>query len=743
MRKTERIIIFTVIMSMLLATTVPAFAAKKVNIKMRQLGSYFKNHHNVIDWGEYDGNITVFQIGNEYAFCTESGNAIRDEDGNQWIPGSVPEFDADYNIDIVTEDNSLQSKIAYLGFLRHRNNPEIWNDQTVRDWYYAMTQMMIWHSLPAQSITANGMTDGKCNSYFLNPSLTLEYESFKEKLQKELDNWSKRPDFNDKEIAVKAGETVEVTDTNGVLCDYNEFIYKGRDVTVEHKAGSNKLSVTVDGDCQRKKVVITEEELAKAGCLKYESKEKVNYVYTADNSQDMAVYGYTDSVPLALSLDIDILKGKIAIEKTKAPDADSEKPEPEDGAIFQIYLKSAESYSKTEDEYRDTITTDSNGYAVTKALPHGVYTVHQVKGASGHAMTKDFDVEIKSDHRDKIYTYTVENETLKSKLQIVKKDAQTGKVIPRKGAAYELINISTGRQIIGPGEKGYFLTDEKGYIDLNMELYYGKYLLTEKKAPKGYVLGEPMEFTVDGSKEKVIIEQFDKAQRGIIKVQKTGDILSSIENKEETFTPIYEEKPLSGVKFQVRAAEDIVTPDGTVRAKKGDIVDTLVTKNGKAQTGELYLGKYEVIEKETIDGFILDKEPREVVLSYAGQEIEVTEEVVSFKNKRSKVKIGLKKVMEEDKKFGISSDDFYKNILFGLFADEEIIASDGSKIPKGGLIEAIGVTPVQIKYEENKEGKLYKGIFTKEIPPGRYYVREIKTDDRYILDEKIYNVSFE
>ncbi len=742
MRSIKKVISLLIIMSMMLSMAAPAFAAEKVVLKMRQLGPYFKNHYNVVDWGAYDGNITVFQIGDEYAFCTEAGNAIRDEAGNQWIPGSTPDFSADYNIDIVTEDNSTQSKIAYLGFLRHSENPDIWNDNIVRDWYYAMTQMMIWHSLPAQSVTANGMTDGKYNSYFLNPSLASEFENFKTKIQKELDTWDKRPDFNGKIINVRAGETTEISDSSGVLCNYNEFEYKGREVSIEHKAGSNILSVTVDNDCNSKKIVLTEEELAKAGCLKYASKAQVNYVYTADNSQDMAVYGYTNPIPLALTLNVDILTGKIAIEKTKAPDASSDESVPEEGAVFQIYLKSAGEFSKADDEHRDIITTDSKGYAVTKDLPHGVYTVHQIKGAEGHIFTKDFDVEIKSDSRDKTYTYTIENETLKSRLQIVKKDEESGKVIPRKGAAYELTNVTTGKQIIGPGEKGYFVTDENGYIDIDMHLYYGRYLLTERKAPKGYVLGKPVEFIVDGSKEKIIIEQFDKAQKGIIKIKKTGEVLSSIEKHGDLYTPIYKDGPLSGVKFEVRAAEDIVTPDGTVRAKKGDIVDMLTTKNGEAKTKELYLGEYEVIEKKTINGFIPDTKPRKILLSYEGQEIEVTEEAVSFKNKRNKAKISLKKFMEEDRIFGINSDDTYKKIKFGLFADKEITAADGSKMPKGGLIERIGITPIENQSTEDKGGKLYEGVFKKDIPLGHYYVQEIETADGYILDDRIYKVDF-
>ncbi len=133
-------------------------------------------------------------VNGEYAFCTESGNAIRDANGNQWAGGNAT-INASYNMNIVTQDNSEQSKNSISGIYQYEDDPEIWNDQVTRDWYYAMTQMFIWQSLPARSITSNGMTNGQYNSYFLNSSLASEYAAFKQRVQAKVDTWNTRSSF--------------------------------------------------------------------------------------------------------------------------------------------------------------------------------------------------------------------------------------------------------------------------------------------------------------------------------------------------------------------------------------------------------------------------------------------------------------------------------------------------------------------------------------------------------------------
>ena len=120
---------------------------------------------------------------------------------------------------------------------------------------------------------------------------------------------------------------------------------------------------------------------------------------------------------------------------------------------------------------------------------------------------------------------------------------------------------------------------------------------------------------------------------------------------------IYEVKGLEGAVYEITAAEDIVTLDGTVRAKKGDVVDTVTTdKEGKTVSKELYLGKYEVKEITAPYGMVLNDKANKVELTYAGQEVEITETETSFYNERQRVQINLNKVMEQDDKFNIGKN---------------------------------------------------------------------------------------
>ena len=129
---------------------------------------------------------------------------------------------------------------------------------------------------------------------------------------------------------------------------------------------------------------------------------------------------------------------------------------------------------------------------------------------------------------------------------------------------------------------------------------------------------------------------------------------------------------------------------------------------------------------------VLDPEPKEVTLAYAGQEVSVTTAEVGFVNERQKVEISLKKLLEQDETFSIGMNEEWKNITFGLFAAEEIVAADGSSIPADGLIETTGI-------DENGNGS-----FKTDLPCGAsLYVKEIGTDEHYLLSDEKYPVVFE
>lgn len=237
------------------------------------------------------------------------------------------------------------------------------------------------------------------------------------------------------------------------------------------------------------------------------------------------------------------------------------------------------------------------------------------------------------------------------------------------------------------------------------------------------------------------------AQKGKISVQKTGDIFTSVttassayknENGEmivnpTTYTPVFADGDLSGAIFQITAKEDIVTADGTIRAYAGDVVSEITTdENGYAETEPLYLGKYEVREIKAPYGYVLNNEPKDVELTYAGQEFEVRDTVnTAFENEYQGVRISLSKVMENDELFGIYGKDYYTSVRFGLFAAEDITAADGSVIPADGLLS-------EVSLDEDMTAK-----FDVQIPFGRYYVQEIATDEHYVLNGEKYLVTFE
>ena len=203
--------------------------------------------------------------------------------------------------------------------------------------------------------------------------------------------------------------------------------------------------------------------------------------------------------------------------------------------------------------------------------------------------------------------------------------------------------------------------------------------------------------------------------------------------KNDCITPVFAKENLSGAVFQVIASEDIITADGTIRANAGDVVAELVTdENGYAETDLLYLGKYEVKEITAPDGYVLNAESQFVELTYAGQEIAVRDTVgTAFENDYQGIEISLSKVMENDEKFGISAEESYKNVRFGLFAAEDITAADGSVIPADGLIAEVSL---------NED---MTAVIAEKIPFGKYYVQEIATDEHYILNGEKYLVNFE
>lgn len=509
---------------------------------------------------------------------------------------------------------------------------------------------------------------------------------------------------------------------------------------VKYRAGQKVDEITTDTNGQAKSIPLY--------LGKYNVKEKTApKPYTRDkNTYDISLVYHSQNVSIFNELcEVTNLAQKAKIKLTKT---DSETNKALANAVYEIYtneqiaVNGDVKYQKNE--LVDTITTADNGEAISKELYLGSYRLVEKTAPNGYVLDTDEHIAVLDYHGQEVdvFTngYTAQNAPQKANIELVKTDRETG--LPLENGVYEIYATSdislngdikyTANQLVDT------LTTDKNGKATSKLLYLGDYYIVEKTAPFGYVLNtEKIDVTLSYKGQTVstyteTVTTDDIAQKGIITISKSGEVFSTVTNDDNIYQPEYSVKPLSGSVYDIIADEDIVTADGTVRAKKGDIVDTVTTgEDGIATSKELYLGSYKVVEKTAPFGMVLNLIPSYVTLSYAGQTKTLTYGSASFVNERQKVTIELNKTLEEDELFGIGKKGEIKNIKFGLYASEEMIASDGSVIPKDSLLEILSL---------NEDGS---ATFHTDLPVGvKAYVKEYSTDEHYILSDEIYPVTF-
>lgn len=413
---------------------------------------------------------------------------------------------------------------------------------------------------------------------------------------------------------------------------------------------------------------------------------------------------------------------------------------PEARAVFEVFLKAAGSYDGAKESERDLLTTDSDGFAASKQLPYGHYTVHQTAGEEGKAFIPDFTVFV--NENGFTYSYILNNRTITARLLVEKCDAETGNIIPMTGTGFQIKDLSTGEFITqeifypNPETLDTFYVSDEGWLMLPEPLHTGDYELYEVAAPYGYVLSsEPVPFTIDGSEAVVTVTQYNMPQKGQFTISKTGEVFASVQENDGLYQPVYEVKGLPGAVYDVIADEDIYTGDGTLRTAKDTVVETLTTgEDGTAQSGLLYLGRYRLEERQAPAGMVLNTEPEYAELTYAGETVEVTQTAVGLYDERQKAAVDLHKSLETDELFGIGLGEEFKDISFGLYAASDLTAADGSIIPEDGLLEVVSVAA-------NENGG-FSSSFASDLPFGSYYVKERTTNAAYILSDQEYPLEF-
>lgn len=366
--------------------------------------------------------------------------------------------------------------------------------------------------------------------------------------------------------------------------------------------------------------------------------------------------------------------------------------------------------SKTTGKTVVKIVTDKNGYATTASkehprgsLPFDTYLVEETKHPEGLKPIEPFEVTIQEEGIVWKGIYK-EDKLIVSPITVVKMDASTGKKIPIKGVEFRLLDADKKPIMMTthyPSEVVHktFKTDENGQFTFPEKLKYGVYYLEEVNAPEGYLKGELLQFEVkEGAvwDQPLVVKYFDKNAMGKIQIEKID-----AETKEK----------LSGAVFEVRASEDIVTPDQTVRIKKGEVAEILIVgEDGTALSKELYIGKYEIQETKQPDGYVLDPKCYEVEIKYQDQNTPVVLTEISIPNEPTKVRL--------------------------------VKSEKGSETPLSGVTFHFWK-----KGEENEKREVTTEkdgtILLEQLLPGTYCFQEIRTLPGYILDPAVYEVVVE
>ncbi|WP_374936705.1 MSCRAMM family protein [Streptococcus pasteurianus] len=550
-------------------------------------------------------------------------------------------------------------------------------------------------------------------------------------------------------VTVKPAQTTAVTFDN-VLKKFNIFITKTDEETGSTPQGDAILNgaeydiYNAQGDFIEH--IKAEGNVAKSSLLPlgtykiYETVPPQGYTL---NEEPMTVTGDFDGQTVEIGradtgISDRVIKGQVAVTKfaDKPLTGDTEDDGvklPLEGIEFTLTLKST-------GEEACKIVTDADGYAITPMLPYGTYRIEETKGADGYRRIEPFDIVI--DQNGKIYKYILENTVYETDVKIIKKDAETGKVIPLAGTQFK-IKDSEGNWVKQkynypvPTEIDTFETAQDGTLVLPEPLRYGSYELHEVKAPDGYTLSkEPIPFTVTSENPSTMLEVVCSNQpvKGTVTIEKLGERFTGADfhmtEYGKLFTPIYELKGLEGISFDIIASEDIATPDGTVRYEAGTVVDTITTgADGKTTSRPLYLGKYQAVEKNTEDGFVLDTQKHPFELTYKDQHTEIVTASMRVENQRQKAKVSLVKEFE-----ALCNQTYspLSSVVFGVYAKEDILTASGEiGIEKGSLVDVFAVD------------EMGNGMMNTDIPAGSYFVKELATGNGYILSDREYPFEFQ
>ena len=303
-----------------------------------------------------------------------------------------------------------------------------------------------------------------------------------------------------------------------------------------------------------------------------------------------------------------------------------------------------------------TVVTDENGNAYTKKLPFGKYITKETKTPKDFFTAEDFTFTISQDESEisevaqKVKDLFVNNEQMETYVKLVKKDADSGKIVSLTSATFqikatkdiydrgngkivykkgEVITQKVGstvynsfttnsKNIVVPDKSYTNKKEDNGTVITPLMLPVGSYEITEIQIPTGYLqLENPVKFTVDGVRDYDKDNEGDYIKEVVVKNAKPFGTLiidKSIALRENVDTSLIDTSDLSGIQFKFSAKEDVIDPaDGSIIYQKGQEIKVYnLDKNGDLKIENIPMGTYEIQEIKTLDGLVLDDTKHEI-----------------------------------------------------------------------------------------------------------------------------------
>lgn len=639
-------------------------------------------------------NIYVLKMDEKKVFCVESG--IPAYNGAGYLPESY-----------VHSKKELLSKIAYYGYTL--------TNQTHYD--YATTQVIIWEELGDQFI-----------------STTIpNYHERKAKIMAQVNKHDTLPSWDKTEVAVTVGESLTLTDVNGVFSD---MTLDTNHTNIAIKQSGQSLTLTpnsdsIDGNITYRKVP--------------QNKIGTSIIYRKPNEQSMVEFYLSDSKAASIKVTVTHL-GNIKVTKL---DEETGRPLPD--TIFKF------DYDGTSQE----IITNMDGFATINDIPEGTnVTITEVHAPNGYVnaglsqqivIEGNTTVEVTFTNREQrgIATLTKTGETPKG---IETTPSEYGELytflfnqVPIAGVTYAIeatedIHSIDGSLKANQGEIVATVTTDSHGKWQSPELYLGDYQVVEISAPAGYILDTtPIPFSLTYAGQIADLASVDLSatndfQSLDLQLFKNEEKLISWESNEPILEEIHGDQKVFGVftRNPYIFSEDITVPKNSLLAFT-TVTDGIASFNLQLPEETYYLKELDAGDFHTLldtefeftftaennhatfpihlyqDGFV------------AGSETEVEIPHTPILNNLHLNHFSIQKINEQvefDKKAGISFN------YDGLGADAVFTLED----------ETGGITH-EVSMDEKGRGSF------KYIPVGIFYLKEKSaSSDSYLLSDAVIRI---